>query len=78
MSSSITIRDIPEDSLQELKVRAARSGQSLQEYMRSHIVSFTSKPDMAEWIERVTRQVKASGVKISTEDILRYKDMDRR
>ncbi len=46
MSTSITIRNVPDDTHAELVARAALSGQSLQEYLRGHLIQLTSKPDM--------------------------------
>lgn len=78
MSRSITIRDVPDEVVDELAARAARAGRSLQEYLKAHLVESTSKPDMATWIATVEADQTADPVSVSTEDILAWRDADRR
>jgi hypothetical protein len=40
MTTSITIRDVPDETRDELAARAALSGRSLQEYLRARLVRF--------------------------------------
>lgn len=61
MAVSITIRDVPEAVRNELAARAARAGQSLQEYVRALLVAHAGKPDMAELMARVEAELKATG-----------------
>lgn len=44
---SITIRDVPQEARDELAARAARSGRSLQEYLRVQLIELASSPDQA-------------------------------
>ena len=41
MATSITIRDVPDETRDELAARAALTGRSLQEYLRSKLVGLT-------------------------------------
>ncbi|EKX60319.1 antitoxin [Streptomyces ipomoeae] len=65
--TALTIRDVPDDQIQTLKVRAAQAGQSLQAYFLDLIARETSKPTMAEMVARLNRETTAS---VSTEDVL--------
>ena len=49
---AITIRDIPDDVRDELAVRAARTGKSLQEYLRGMLIDTASKPTVDEVLRR--------------------------
>lgn len=50
MAVSMTIRDVPDDVRNELAARAARSGRSLQEYMRGVIIDLAYRPSAADAI----------------------------
>ena len=54
--TSLQIRDVPDDVLRILKVRAAAAGQSLSEYTLSELRKSTDKPTLAEWRERTRRR----------------------
>ncbi len=75
---SITIRDVPQETRNELAARAARSGRSLQEYLRSQLVELTERPDRAEVLERMRVRAEREGVQLSVADILEAKDADKR
>lgn len=49
---AITIRDIPDEVRDELAGRAARAGQSLQEYLRGLLVATAAKPTVHDVIAR--------------------------
>lgn len=51
--ATIQIRNLPDESVRTLKVRAAKSGQSLQEYMREFLIEETSKPTVNELMDEV-------------------------
>ncbi|MCY0933404.1 FitA-like ribbon-helix-helix domain-containing protein [Streptomyces sp. H34-S4] len=72
--SALTIRDVPEDQIQTLKIRAAQAGKSLQAFMQELIARETSKPTMAEMMERLDRETTAD---ISTADVLAALDEAR-
>jgi plasmid stability protein len=78
MPVAITIRDVPDEVRDELAARAARSGQSLQEYLRGMLVESTARPPVADVIARARARVTATASRVSAEAILRARDGDRR
>jgi plasmid stability protein len=44
MSTSITVRDVPDQTRDELASRAALSGRSLQEYLRAKLIELARQP----------------------------------
>ena len=74
----MTIRDIPEETRDELAARAARSGRSLQEYVRGELIELARKPDMETVLARVRARKEATGSTLSVEKILEHRDADRR
>lgn len=69
--ATIQIRNLPDESVRALKVRAAKSGQSLQEYMREFLIEETSKPTVAELMEQVLAQHDASAPDLPLEETLK-------
>lgn len=78
MSVAITIRDVPDDVRNELAARAARTGKSLQEYLRGMLLDATARPAVEDVIARARARVKATGAQIDAESILAARDADRR
>lgn len=78
MPTSITIRDVPDETRDELAARAARNGRSLQEYLRRELIALASKPDMESLLTRVEARKHAVPSTLSASEILRYRDADRR
>lgn len=72
--TALTIRDVSDDAVRTMKVRAAQAGQSLQAYLRSLIEKEAARPTVAEAVERARREATAS---ISTADILSAIDEGR-
>lgn len=75
---AVTIRDVPNTVRDELAARAARSGQSLQEYLRELLVTTADKPTVADVIARARARLDATGARVPTRDLLSAKDADRR
>lgn len=75
---AITVRDVPDDARDELAARAARAGQSLQEYVRGLLVAAAAKPSVDDVIARARARVAATGSRVDTEAILGARDADRR
>jgi plasmid stability protein len=75
---SITIRDVPDETRNELAVRAARSGQSLQEYLRSRLIEIARRPDPESLIERIRKRKQHTASSLSRERILSHREADRR
>ena len=75
---SITIRDVPEDTRDELAARAARSGRSLQEYLRAQLIALAAKPDAETLIGRVRERKQRTSTSLPADKIVRHRDADRR
>jgi plasmid stability protein len=75
---SITIRDVPQATRDELAARAARSGRSLQEYVRGELVALAEEPDHEAVLARIRERVSRTGVRLTAETLLEAKDADRR
>ncbi len=69
MTSTITIRNVPQSVRDTLAARAAQAGQSLQEYMLGHAKQLARRPTNAEIVERMRRRVAATGSDVSSADI---------
>jgi plasmid stability protein len=75
---AITVRDVPDEARDELAARAARRGQSLQEYVRALLVAAAAKPAVDDVIARARTRVAATGVRVDARAILDARDADRR
>ena len=69
---SITIRNVPEETHEELAARAAASGKSLQEYLRVELIAMATRPDIATWMERVRNRKRLSGTLLPPDRILEH------
>jgi plasmid stability protein len=78
MPTSITIRDVPDETRDELAARAALAGQSLQEYLRSRLVELARQPEAETLVARIRARKSATGSALSAEQILSHLDEDRR
>ncbi|HLR46352.1 MAG TPA: hypothetical protein VK092_04275 [Deinococcales bacterium] len=78
MSVAITIRNVPEDVRDELAARAARSGRSLQEYLRHELIETAGQPDPAEVISAARDRVRRTGSRLGEEEILSLLAVERR
>lgn len=76
--ASITIRDVPDDTRDELAARAARTGRSLQEYVRLQLVELTRRPDAETLLSRVRSRKQRTGSRLSSAAILEHREADRR
>ncbi|MYI82284.1 MAG: hypothetical protein F4056_02895 [Chloroflexi bacterium] len=74
----ITIRNVSEEVRDELKARAARQRQSMQEYLRGELERIASKPSIDEWLEEVRARKAADPAYIGADTILRHRDADRK
>jgi antitoxin FitA len=77
MPKSITIRDVPDDTSEELAARAALTGRSLQEYLRARLVELAGAPDAEVWMAKVRARKTATGGLITVEQVLAHRDADR-
>jgi plasmid stability protein len=77
MAVHITIRSVPQEVRDELAARAARTGRSMQEYLREELVRLASRPSLEAWLDRVRARKELSGREIGAEQILDHRDADR-
>jgi antitoxin FitA len=78
VAKSITIRDVPDDTSEELAARAASTGRSLQEYLRARLVELAKAPDAEVLVARIRARKDATGGTLDVEQILAHRDADRR
>jgi antitoxin FitA len=78
MPTSITIRNVPTETRDELASRAALAGQSLQEYLRLQLIEMARKPDPQALMARVRARTSRVGAEVPAETILGHRDADRR
>lgn len=72
------MRDVPDQTRDELASRAALTGRSLQEYLRAKLMELAGQPDAEVLIARVRARKAASASTLSGDRILGYRDADRR
>lgn len=53
MNKHVQIRNLPEETHRKLKIRAAKEGMSMSDYLRLEIEKLVSRPTMKEWLEMV-------------------------
>ncbi|MGH9038713.1 MAG: FitA-like ribbon-helix-helix domain-containing protein [Acidimicrobiia bacterium] len=75
---SITIRDVPGETRDELAARAARSGRSLQEYLRAQLVELARRPDAGTLMASVRERKGRTRTTLPPERILAHRDAERR
>lgn len=75
---SITIRNVPADTRDELAARAARAGQSLQEYLLASLVELAERPDPADLLREVKTRKARVGSHLAPDLIITYRDAGRR
>jgi antitoxin FitA len=78
MGVQITIRDVPEKVRDELAARAALQGKSMQEFLNSELRRMAARPSIDAWLQQVRRRKRAAQSRVSTEEILKHRDADRR
>jgi len=75
---AVTVRDVPDGVRDELAARAARNGQSLQEYLRTLLVTVAEKPTVGDVLARARARVEATGVRLDPAATVAAKDADRK
>jgi plasmid stability protein len=66
----IQVRDVPEQVHSTLKVRAAREGKSLSDFIKRELELVAERPTMREWLER-TQQARPIRAKRSAAQLVR-------
>ncbi len=74
---AITVRNVPEDVRNELAARAARSGQSLQEYLVQHLEQLAARPTVDDVLGRARARVSHAGSRVAVQELLTARDADR-
>ena len=75
---AITVRDVPDAVRDELASRAARSGKSLQEYLRRELEALAARPTLDDILVRARARVAATGSRLTSDAIIELRDLDRR
>lgn len=78
MTIQITIRNVPAEVRDELAVRAARRGQSMQEFLRGELERLATRPPVDELLARMKERKAMSGTRVGTGEILKARDADRK
>jgi len=78
MPISITIRDVPNATRDELAARAAASGRSLQEFLRAQLIELVERPDAETLVARIRQRKATTGTRLDADRILGHRDADRR
>jgi plasmid stability protein len=78
MAVQITIRDVPEKVRDELSARAALQGKSMQEFLRSELERLAARPSIDAWLDEVRKRKNAAQTRVSSKEVLRHRDADRR
>ncbi|CAN5816942.1 hypothetical protein BH18ACT6_BH18ACT6_26450 [soil metagenome] len=77
MPTSITVRDVPDETRDELAARAARGGRSLQEFLRGELIELARKPDIETLLARVRERKRATRSRVSARKIVAARDAGR-
>ena len=75
---SITVRDVPAATRDELAARAAATGRSLQEYLRAQLIQLAARPDAEAWVARVRALTETTGADVPAERIVSHAHAERR
>jgi plasmid stability protein len=75
---SITVRDVPAATRDELAARAAATGRSLQEYLRAQLIQLAARPDAEAWVAKVRDLKTRTGADVPADRILSHVHADRR
>lgn len=75
---SITVRDVPDSARDELASRAARSGRSLQEYLRKELIDLASRPDPDALARRIVERKQRTSSTLPAANIIEHRDAGRR
>jgi hypothetical protein len=78
MSTSITVRGVPDQTRDELASRAALTGRSLQEYLRTKLMELARQPDAEALVARIRARKAASASLLPRDRIIAHRDEGRR
>ena len=78
MAVQITIRNVSEETRNQLASRAALKHQSMQQFILAELERIASKPSHDMLVDRIRQRVNASGRGVSMETILATLDADKK
>ena len=78
MPVQITIRNVPEEVRDELAALAAHKRQSMQEFLRGELERIASRPSIDTWLQVVRERKAVYKTRVTSDDILRARDEDRK
>ena len=76
MTKMIQIRNVPDELHRTLKVRAAKAGMTLSDYLLSEIEQVAAKPTLAEMMERLRQREPVELDEPPDVTIRRFRDAD--
>jgi plasmid stability protein len=74
----INIRDVPERVRDELAARAALQGKSMQEFLRAELERLTARPSIDAWLQQVRKRKRAMQTRVTSKQLLKSRNADRR
>lgn len=77
MPVQITIRNVPEDMRDELKLRATRKRQSMQAFILGELERILSRPTNEELMKRAAERAATSGSRMGSDKIVEMIREDR-
>ena len=78
MPVQITIRDVPEAVRNELAARAARRGQSMQQYLAGQLQRIAALPTAEDLMQAAKNRLEFDPANVSVKAILDARDADRK
>ena len=67
---AVTVRNVPESVRDELAARAARAGQSLQEFLLGQLTELAARPSAADVLARSRERLTVTGSAVTPDDIV--------
>ena len=74
---AITIRDVPDETRDELVARAAATGRSLQEYLRGELIELAMRQDNEVLLARIADRKRLTGSSMTSRQILGHRGSGR-
>ena len=75
--AAITVRDVPDETRDELAARAAATGRSLQEYLRNELIELARRPDPAALLAQIRERKRLARSELPAEKILEHLAAER-
>lgn len=75
MAKTIQVRDVADDVHKQLRVKAARAGLSLSEYLRREVTLLAKRPSLDEFFDRLATR---ADVPVNSDEIVAALAAERR